>query len=129
MKCRCTKALGTKPSERQLNQDEVRYYEWCLSDAALHGDPRAIGDSSIEQTAVGAEAVIQSVRGSASSTRHAIGRLPAKKVRVAIEDCGSGVSQSAAAEQLPSLAARVLSTESSSDLRRRSGVAGNKEDS
>ena len=44
---------------------------------------------------------------------------PAKKARVAIEDCGSSILQSAAANQLPSLAERVLSTESSSDLRRR----------
>ena len=87
------------------------------------------GDSSIEQPAVGAEAVMQSVRGSAGNTRRAFGQLPAKKARVAIEDCGSSISQSAAAKQLPSLAERVLSTESSSDLRRRSGVAGNKEDS
>ena len=36
LKCRCSKALGTKPSQRQLSQNEVRYYEWCLSDAALH---------------------------------------------------------------------------------------------
>ena len=36
LKGRCSKALGTKPSQRQLSQDEVRYYEWCLSDAALH---------------------------------------------------------------------------------------------
>ena len=36
LKCRRAKALGTKPSERQLNQDEVRYYEWCLSGKALH---------------------------------------------------------------------------------------------
>jgi hypothetical protein len=28
--------LNAKPSGRQINQDEVRYYEWCLSDAALH---------------------------------------------------------------------------------------------
>ena len=27
--------MDARPSGRQLNQDEVRYYEWCLSDAAL----------------------------------------------------------------------------------------------
>lgn len=35
LQCRCSKALDAKPSGRQLNQDEVRYFKWCLSDAAL----------------------------------------------------------------------------------------------
>ena len=35
LKRRCSKAVSAYPSGRQLNQDEVRYFEWCLSDAAL----------------------------------------------------------------------------------------------
>ena len=35
LKSRCSKAIGVHPSQRQLIQDEVRYFEWCLSDAAL----------------------------------------------------------------------------------------------
>ena len=37
LKSRCSKATDAfRPSHCQLNQEEVRYYEWCLSDAALH---------------------------------------------------------------------------------------------
>ncbi len=38
LKIRCDKPLGTKPSQRQLTPDERRYYEWCMSTAALHAD-------------------------------------------------------------------------------------------
>ena len=53
---RCSKAIGAYPSQRQLNQDEVQYVEWCLSDAALQeeiphwnagqSDPDSDSDSS-----------------------------------------------------------------------------------
>ena len=71
---------------------------------------------------------MQSVRDSSSSARGAFGQLPAKRARVAIEGSSSGVSQSAAAKQFPSLAGRVLNTESSADLKRRSGVTGNSDE-
>ena len=35
LKRRCSTAIGPYPSQRQLNQDEVRYFKWCLSAAAL----------------------------------------------------------------------------------------------
>ena len=35
LKSRCSKALDDHPRGRQLNQDEVEYFEWCLSEAAL----------------------------------------------------------------------------------------------
>jgi hypothetical protein len=33
---RCNKALGSKPSERELMPEEVAYFKWCLSADALH---------------------------------------------------------------------------------------------
>ena len=35
LRSRCSKALDDHPRGRQLNQDEVEYFEWCLSDAVL----------------------------------------------------------------------------------------------
>jgi hypothetical protein len=77
------------------------------------------GDTGVEQPAAGAKAVTQSVtvKASSSNARSACEQLPAKRARVAIEGSSSGVSQSAAAKQLPSLAGRVLNTESSADLK------------
>ena len=51
LKCRCSKALGSAPSQRQLSQDEVRYYEWCLSDAAMHEDRPQYMDSAFNEAA------------------------------------------------------------------------------
>ena len=51
LKSRCSKALGSAPSQRQLSQDEVRYYEWCLSDAAMHEDRPRYMDSAFNEAA------------------------------------------------------------------------------
>ena len=99
-----------------------------LAGGGANSEQQASGHSGVGQPSAGAKAVMQSVRESSSRARGACGQLPAKKARVAIEDSSSGVSQSVAVQQLSSLAGRVLNTESSADLKRGNGVAGNNEE-
>ena len=82
LKCRCTKALGTKPSERQLNQDEVRYYEWCLSDAALH-------EERPEWMAEGSRARNTKSGDAPSSAVHSIGMNFRKFKKQSLEHSGA----------------------------------------
>ena len=137
LKCRCSKALGTKPSQRQLSQNEVRYYEWCLSDAALHQErPEWMAEASPIRNTNSGDAHPALVPGVNPQPVDSRAKLPesvdagtsggsanpaAKKARVATAVTSSGGPQSAAAKQISSHAGRACDTEGGIDVQSKGG--------
>ena len=55
LRMRCSRALGAKPSERQLSAEKSAYFEWCISDEeqARQGNPRAAAPVRVDSSSGG----------------------------------------------------------------------------